>query len=257
MEGLLAEIAFLSTEALVLLFFVAILAGWVDSIGGGGGLITLPALLWAGVPPLQTLATNKLQGTFGTLTSTINYTRKGLIDPKKHWLSVVCAFVGSALGTLLVQQVSSDFLAKLIPVLMIAFALYFMFSPKMSNDDRQQRISIPLFAITAGFGIGFYDGFFGPGTGTFYTIALITLLGMGLPRATGHTKLLNLTANAAALLFFAFEGHVIWVLGLLMAVGQIIGSYLGSNMAVKHGMRLIRPVLVVVSLAMSVKILLF
>lgn len=246
----------LSLESLAFLFMIAILAGWVDSIGGGGGLITLPALLWAGVPPLPALATNKLQGTLGTLTSTLNYARLGLINPKQHWFSVLCAFVGSALGTLLVQQFDTTFLATLIPALMIAFALYFMFSPKISDQDQQQRISIPLFALTAGFGVGFYDGFFGPGTGTFYTIAFVMLLGYGLPKATGHTKLLNLTANFAALVFFAWGGHVIWLLGAIMGVGQIVGSFIGSNMASKHGMKLIRPVLVVMSLGMSLKLLL-
>ena len=117
-------------------------------------------------------------------------------------------------------------------------------------------VSPVTFAVGVGFSVGFYDGFFGPGTGTFFTMGYVALLGYGLPKATGNTKLLNFTSNIASLLFFALSGHIVWLVGLVMGVGQMIGSYLGSHMAVKHGTRLIRPVLVTVSLLVSVKLLL-
>lgn len=243
-------------ELLLILFVIAIIAGWVDSIGGGGGLICLPALLWAGFTPLETLATNKLQGTFGTTTATLNYSRHGLVDFQGQKLAVALTFLGAVCGTLLVQQIDSSLLAKAIPVLLILFALYFLFSPKISDLDRHQVISGKTFALTVGFGTGFYDGFFGPGTGAFFTMGYVTLLGYGLPKATGNTKLLNFTSNFASLLFFAFSGHIVWAVGLVMGAGQMIGSYIGSHMAVKHGTRLIRPVLVTVSLLMSLKLLL-
>ncbi|MEB4591141.1 TSUP family transporter [Candidatus Thiothrix sp. Deng01] len=243
-------------ELLLTLFAVAMLAGWVDSIGGGGGLISIPALLWAGFSPLEALATNKLQASFGSSTATLNYARHGLVDVKGQRLTVALTFLGSMGGALMVQQIDASLLEKAIPVLLMLFALYFLLSPKISDLDRQQLISPLVFALTVGFGVGFYDGFFGPGTGTFFTMGYVTLLGLGLPKATGNTKLLNFTSNFAALLLFAVSGHIVWQVGLAMAAGQMIGSYVGSHMAVRHGTRLIRPVLVTVSVLMSLKLLL-
>lgn len=240
----------------VILFAVAALAGGIDAIAGGGGLLTIPALLWAGLSPLQALATNKLQASFGSFTATYTYTRQGLINPLEHRLAIALTLIGAVFGAWVVQQIDSSFLAKLIPILMIAFALYFMFSPKLGDQERHQRISKTMFAVTAGFGIGFYDGFFGPGTGTFFVIAFVTLLGYSLPRATGGTKLLNFTSNIASLILFSFSGQVLWLLGLGMGLGQIIGSYLGSKLAIKHGSRLIRPLLVIISLLVSLRLLL-
>lgn len=243
-------------ELLLILFVVAFIAGWVDSIGGGGGLISIPALLWAGYTPLEALATNKLQASFGSSTATVNYRRHGLVDIKGQKLTVALTFLGSVCGTLAVQQIDSSLLEKAIPVLLMLFAVYFLFSPKISDIDRHQLITPRTFAMTVGFAVGFYDGFFGPGTGTFFTMGYVALLGYGLPKATGNTKLLNFTSNFASLLFFALSGHIVWLTGFAMAGGQMIGSYIGSHMAVRHGTRLIRPVLVTVSLLMSLKLLL-
>lgn len=239
-----------------MLFLVAMLAGWVDAIAGGGGLITIPALLWAGLSPIQALATNKLQASFGSFTATWNYTRLGLVNPREHWLAILLTFVGAASGAWAVQQIDASFLSKLIPILLVIFALYFMFSPRIGDKEFPQRVTVPVFAATAGFGIGFYDGFFGPGTGTFFAMAFVTLLGYSLPKATGGTKLLNFTSNIASLLLFAFSGQILWLIGLVMGAGQIIGSFLGSRLAIKHGSRLIRPLLVIVSLLVSVRLLL-
>lgn len=239
-----------------ILFGVAIMAGCIDAIAGGGGLLTIPALLWAGLPPLQALATNKLQASFGSFTATWNYTRQGLIKPSEHRVAITLTFIGAASGAWVVQQIDSSFLAQLIPVLLIAFALYFILSPKLGDQARAQRISKNAFAATAGFGIGFYDGFFGPGTGTFFVIAFVTLLGYSLPNATAGTKLLNFTSNIAGLILFAFSGQIIWLLGFTMGIGQIIGSFIGSKLAIQHGSRLIRPLLVIVSLLVSLRLLL-
>lgn len=238
------------------LFAIATVAGCIDAIAGGGGLLTIPALLWAGLPPIQALATNKLQASFGSLTATWNYTRQGLIKPSEHRLAIFFTFLGAASGAWVVQQIDSSFLAQLIPILLIVFALYFMFAPQLGDQERVRRISKNAFAATAGFGIGFYDGFFGPGTGTFFVIAFVTLLGYSLPRATGGTKLLNFTSNIASLILFVFSGQILWLLGFGMGIGQIIGSYLGSKLAIQHGSRLIRPLLVIVSLLVSLRLLL-
>ncbi len=253
---LLAAVNVFDTQTLALLFLIAILAGWVDAIGGGGGLIIVPTLLWAGLSPIQALATSKMQSCFGALTATWNYTRKGLVKPRDHLLGIILTFSGSLCGAWAVQQVDASALTHLIPGLLIVFALYFMFSPRLDDSERQARLTYPVFAATAGFTLGFYDGFFGPGTGTFFAAAFVLLLGYSLPRATGGTKLLNLTSNLAAFLLFALSGQVLWLPGLLMGAGQIIGSFIGSHLAIRHGSRLIRPILVIVSLLVSLRLLL-
>jgi uncharacterized membrane protein YfcA len=242
-------------ELAPLLFALALLAGLIDAIAGGGGLITVPALLWAGLPPVAALATNKAQAVWGSLAATLHFVREGAIDLRRAGFMVLCTFVGSALGALLVQHLGSELLARLVPLLLIGFALYFLFSPRISDLDSTQRISLPTFALTIGFGVGFYDGFFGPGTGTFFAMGFVALLGFGMRRATAHAKLLNLTSNLAALLFFLLGGHVVWSLALIMAGGQLAGGWLGAHLVIKHGARLVRPLLVVASLVISLKLL--
>jgi uncharacterized membrane protein YfcA len=242
-------------ELAPLLFALALLAGLIDAIAGGGGLITVPALLWAGLPPVAALATNKAQAVWGSLAATLHFVREGAIDLRRAGFMVLCTFVGSALGALLVQHLGSELLARLVPLLLIGFALYFLFSPRISDLDSTQRISLPTFALTIGVGVGFYDGFFGPGTGTFFAMGFVALLGFGMRRATAHAKLLNLTSNLAALLFFLLGGHVVWSLALIMAGGQLAGGWLGAHLVIKHGARLVRPLLVVASLVISLKLL--
>jgi len=245
----------LSIELILILFITGIAAGFIDSIAGGGGLLTIPVLLWSGLPPLTVLGTNKLQGTAGTLTSSLNFYRNGHIPLKSALPVVIMTFIGSAIGTLTVQQLDNQSLATLLPILLLIFALYFLISPRITDKDALQRMSVTLFAFTAGFGIGFYDGFFGPGTGSFFVIAYVTLLGYGITRATAHTKLMNFSSNLASLIFFYLAGLIAWQVGLIMAAGQVIGSYSGSHLTMKHGVTLIRPMLVIVSVLMSLKLL--
>ena len=144
----------------------------------------------------------------------------------------------------------------LIPVLLIASALYFLFSPRVGDVERHRRISMGAFSMSIGAGLGFYDGFFGPGTGAFFALAFVSLLGFSMKKATAHSKVLNMTSNLAALLFFMIGGHVIWSIGLVMAIGQIIGATVGAHLVIRRGTALIRPLLVVVSIALTVKIVL-
>ena len=141
-------------------------------------------------------------------------------------------------------------------LLLILIALYFLLSPQVGEEDAQQRLGSLSFALTVGFGVGFYDGFFGPGTGSFFAIGFVSLMGFGLTKATAHTKVLNLTSNLASLLFFIVGGQVVWTLGLVMAVGQLIGGRLGATMVVLKGSRLIKPLVVVICILMSLKLLL-
>jgi uncharacterized protein len=238
-----------------MLFPVGLLAGFIDSIAGGGGLLTIPALLWAGLTPVETLATNKAQAVFGSGTATLQFVRKGYLNLQEIGPAILCTFAGAAAGAVLVQQLDSEFLGRLIPMLLIAFALYFWLSPRVSDLDSHQRITAPTFALTIGLGVGFYDGFFGPGTGTFFAMGYVALLGYNLRRATAHTKALNFTSNLAALLFFLAGGHIDWAIAALMAVGQMMGAWLGSHLVLRHGAALVRPVLVVSAIAISGKLL--
>lgn len=246
----------LPVEMILILFMVATLAGFVDAIAGGGGLLTLPILLWAGLSPTQALATNKLQGSFGTFSATWRFMHGGLIKLPQMVPEIILTFVGSVSGTLLVQNLDTSLLTDVIPWLLIGAALYTLWSPRMDDTQAKQRIGRPLFALLIGFGIGFYDGFFGPGTGSFFTIAFVALMGLGLNRATAHAKLLNFTSNIAALIFFAVGGHMVWLVGLVMGVGQMIGATLGAHTVIRQGSRVIKPLLFVISLTLALKLLL-
>lgn len=244
----------LGPEAIALLCAAALAAGFVDAIAGGGGLITVPALLAAGLDPVSAIATNKVQGSVGTASATWTFWRAGKLDLHAIRLSLLLTLVGAALGSVAVSLVDTRWLMLLLPALLIAIALYFLLAPKVGEEDRHARLGPLAYGLVAG-GIGFYDGFFGPGAGSFYTLSLVTLLGMGLIRATAHTKALNLMSNVVGIVVLAVGGHVVWVLAGIMAVGQFIGGRMGSHAAMRFGPRLIRPLLVVISLAMTARLL--
>lgn len=247
---------FPATDTLLILTAIAALAGLVDAIAGGGGLLALPALLWAGLPPVEALATNKLQGTFGTATASYRFVRSGQIALSRLYVPILMTLAGAAAGTLAVQYLGSERLERVVPVLLIAFALYFLFSPRIGDEDAQHRIGHGLFGVLIGFGVGFYDGFFGPGTGSFFAVAFVVLLGYNLRRATAGTKVLNFTSNITSLLFFAMAGQVVWQVGLPMGLAQMAGAWVGSHLVIRHGTRLVKPLLVAVSLAISIRLLL-
>ncbi|KXU29745.1 hypothetical protein A0J57_23055 [Sphingobium sp. 22B] len=244
-----------SPETIAFLMAAALMAGCIDAMAGGGGLIALPALLAAGIPPVPAVATNKLQSSLGTFGACVAYARAGHMDLKAYRSPIFAAFAGSVGGAWLVQRVDPSILAGLMPALLIALAAYFTFSPKMSEIDRRQRIGMVLLSLLIGV-IGFYDGFFGPGAGAFYTSIFIALGGLGLVRATAQTKAANFASNLAGLLTMIAGGHVIWIVGLAMAVGSIAGGQIGSRLAMRFGSRLIRPLLIVMSLALTAKMLL-
>ena len=232
----------------------AVLTGFVDATAGGGGLIMMPALLFAGVPPINALATNKLQSMFGTATACANYARKGLFDWRQHKGTIALVFAGASVGVIAVQAIDAGALKLIIPLLLLAVALYVITSPRMTDDDAYHRVSARGYGPIAAL-IGAYDGFFGPGTGSFFTATLVGLRGVGLTRATALTKVFNLTSNIASVLFFALGGKMFWLLGLSMAAGAMIGGYLGSHSAIKFGARIIRPLLVTLSLGLTARLL--
>jgi uncharacterized protein len=235
---------------------VALVAGFVDSIAGGGGLLCLPALLLAGLDPISALATNKLQGTFGTASATYAFWKKGRLDPQLHWLAVLTTFIGAALGVAAVAYAPKSLLGAALPPLLILIALYFAFAPRLKDEAHEPKLPKPVFNFGFAPAIGFYDGIFGPGTGSFFMLSLTSLFGLGIVEATGRTKLFNFTSNIAALLMFAAGGKIVWLTGLVMGVGQIIGAQVGSHLAIRNGAAVIRPLLVVVCLGMAAKLLL-
>ena len=242
-----------SVEIIGLLFFVALVAGFIDAIAGGGGLITIPALLMTGMPPALALGTNKLQACGGSFSASLYFIRQGAVNVRAVWLLLLMTFIGATLGTILIQQVDASIVKKILPFLIFAIGVYFLVTPKLGDEDRQQRLSYVMFAFSAGFGIGFYDGFFGPGTGSLLSLACVTLLGFNLARATAHAKVLNFTSNIASLIFFLIGGQIMWSVGLAMMVGQFIGANLGAKMVLSKGKTLIRPMVVVMSFIMTAK----
>ncbi|PBB86065.1 TSUP family transporter [Mesorhizobium sp. WSM3876] len=233
----------------------AFAAGFVDSIAGGGGLITIPALLLAGFSPATALGTNKLQGMFGSGSATIHYAANGQVDLRRQAPSALLALVGGAVGALLATIVPGDFLRALLPVLLIAIALYFAIKPNMDDVDRAERLSPFLFAFTVVPAIGFYDGLFGPGTGSFLMLTFVALAGYGVLKATAHTKMLNFGSNVGGFIVFAAVGVVYWKIGLMMGVAQFIGARVGASLAIRIGAKLIKPLLVAVCLALAAKLL--
>ncbi|MDO6460241.1 TSUP family transporter [Granulosicoccaceae sp. 1_MG-2023] len=241
----------LSPEWLVILPAVALLAGFIDAVAGGGGLLTVPALLMSGMSPAQALATNKLQGTFGTLSAVVTFFRAGHLPLRRLWPAVVTIAIGAGLGAWAAQVVTAALLDQVIPVLLIAIAAYYLFSPAAGQAESRQRVSAPVFNSTAAPAIGFYDGFFGPGTGAFFSTGNVVLRGHNLLTATAHAKLFNFTSNIASLVVFIAGGQTLWLAGLLMGAGQIAGALIGSRMVVKRGAGLVRPMLIVMSLLIT------
>ena len=238
----------------IILFCVAFFASLIDSIAGGGGLLTTPSMLLVGISPLNVLATNKFQSCFGTFTSTYNYYKNGLLVDNKKILYFVLSFVGSSIGTLLVSKISNDTLESIIPILLIGAAVFFITNKGPSEVKTNEKLLI-LFNLFI-FAIGFYDGFFGPGTGSFFVLTFIIIKGANIMQSTAITKLLNFASNFAAFIIFALQGYVIWYLGLVMAVAQIAGAFTGSRFAIRNGEKVVRPVLVIVSILLSLRILL-
>ena len=230
-------------------------AGFVDAIAGGGGLITVPVLMLAGLSPEQALATNKVQGSFGAATAAFSYGRSGLVDLRRQVPTAALAFAAGGAGAALVTALPTDLLRVALPVLLIGIARFFALKPGLNDLDRTARLRPALFALTAVPLIGFYDGLIGPGAGAFYMLAFVTLGGFGILKATAHTKLLNFASNIGGLTVFALTGHPLWIAGLAMGAGQILGAALGSRLAMRVGARVIKPLLVVTSTALALRLL--
>jgi uncharacterized membrane protein YfcA len=233
------------------------LAGFVDAIAGGGALIALPALLAAGVPPIAALGTNKLQSVIGTGIAAATYWRKGFVSLPALAIAIAATYAAAFVGAYVVKQVDTSLLAVAVPVALIGIALYFLFAPRLSDDDRHARLRFNLFVPVMGAIVGFYDGIFGPGTGSFLTMGFVALFGLGITRAAGNTKILNLASNLGALTLFIPSGDIVWAAAGAMAVGQVVGGYFGALTGIRFGAKLIRPLVVVISIILAGKLLFF
>ncbi len=245
----------IAPQLFALLFAAAFLAGFIDSIAGGGGMITIPAMLIAGIPPLETLGTNKLQSLFGSGSASLAYARHGHVSLREQLPMAAMAALGAALGAILATVVPGDVLKAVLPFLLVAIALYFAVKPSLGDADKAQRMTPVLFSLTLVPAIGFYDGVFGPGTGSFFMLAFIALAGFGVLKATAHTKFLNFGSNLGAFIVFVLYGAVLWKVGLLMGAGQFAGAQVGSRFAMKNGATIIKPLLVVTCIALAIKLL--
>jgi uncharacterized protein len=240
----------IALDHLVLLFLVAAVAGFIDAIAGGGGLITLPALLLVQLPAINALATNKLQGSFGTFASSLTMLRKGKVEIAQIRVLFLSSLIGSSLGALLLLAVDPKSLDFVVPVVLAAIALAFALQPKAGETETPARIGAGLYRMAVVPAIGFYDGVFGPGSGSFFSASAVFLRGQTLVNATAMAKVLNFSANIASLVVFIGGRKVLWTFGGAMIAGNMLGAHIGALAAIGGGARLIRPMIVTVCLLM-------
>ncbi|MBU8899104.1 transporter [Corallococcus sp. H22C18031201] len=247
----------ISALKLLLLCLAALCAGLVDAIAGGGGLITLPALLTAGLPVHMAFGTNKGQSVFGSFAAMVRFARAGLVDRKLARVTFPSSLLGALLGAGLLLLVKPEVLKPLVLVLLIAVAIFLAFRkqpqvaerPEPMPHARAQAVGA-LIALV----LGTYDGFFGPGVGTFLIVAFSSLLGHSLARASADAKVVNFASNLASMTLFALKGVVLWRVALPMAAAQFSGAWMGAHLAVKGGDRLVRRVVLGVVVALVLKL---
>lgn len=251
-----AEFA-IEPSVLLILCAVAFTAGYIDAIAGGGGLLTIPALLTAGLPPHLALGTNKLAATFGSLTASVTYYRKRLFDPVFWRRSLLYTGIGAALGTLLVDQLSSAALEKYLPVVILLAAVYTLFNRIVPDDQLElpkQNRRLFWQQRTQGLALGFYDGVAGPGTGAFWMVSTMAMYRINLLLTCGVARTMNFISNGVSLAVFLLLGHVFILLGLAMGLCLMAGAWLGAHSAIRFGSRFIRPVFISVVVAIALRL---
>ncbi|MBM4404402.1 MAG: TSUP family transporter [Candidatus Cloacimonetes bacterium] len=241
----------------IALFFV-FLAGLIDAIAGGGGLISLPAYWAIGLPPHQALATNKFSSVWGTAISTTNYLHANMIDIPVALVSASFALGGSWLGSSAVLHLSSAFLNYLLIILIPLITILTLLKKKFGLINRSGQLTVRyrmVIGALAGIGIGFYDGFFGPGTGTFLILIFALALHYDLVTANGNTKVVNFASNLAAVITFAIAGKIFYPLAIPAAACGIAGNLLGSRLVIRRGNTLIRKIFILALLLLFIRVL--
>ena len=242
-------------DVLALLMAAAFVAGIVDSIAGGGGLITLPVLVLAGAPPVTAIATNKVQGVFGAGMAAFAYARGGHVNFRRQVKPACLAFFAAVFGALLTSHLPTDVIRLGLPVLLIGIALFFALKPGLNDLDRAERIAPAIFSLSIVPLVAFYDGLIGPGAGAFYMLGFVGLAGYGVLRATAHTKLLNFASNAGGIATYAVVAQPWWAVGLVMGAAQMAGAWVGSKLAMRVGSKLIKPVLVTAATVLALRLI--
>ena len=230
-------------------------ASFIDSQVGGGGVITLPALLAAGLPPAAASATNKVGGTSSALFASANYVRSGLVPRRRVLLLAPLSLLGGAVGVWAFLHSDPAWLLPTVLVVMGAMAAYVLLRPKFGAADQPVLGVLPLVAMAlACIDIGTYDGLLGPGTGSFLLFALVSLLGYGFRRAAALGRVLNLASNVSALAYWVVSGHVVWAVGIPMGISMAAGGWVGSHVTLKHGDRYLKPLFLVITAALMLRL---
>ena len=243
MQHIFQDFPYLMYLFLVVMGFVA---GFIDAIAGGGGLISLPALTFTGMPLVMALGTNKLQSAIGTSVATYKYYQDGVINLTAVYRGLVMGFVGAVLGAIAATNLPTEFMHYIVPFLMLGVFLFNIFNKKMGVEEGHKRMNEYAFFSIFGFIFGFYDAFFGPGTGNFWIILIVFFLGYTFLQASGYAKMLNLKSNLFSLIVFLYYGHVNFIIGFTMAIGQFVGGYMGAKMVILKGSKLVRPIFITV-----------
>ena len=236
------------------------LAGFVDSIAGGGGLISLPAYLFAGLPIHMAIATNKFSSTFGTALATARFIKQRLVKIKIAIPSAICGIAGSTIGARLSLLVSEDVL-KFMLLGVLPAAAFCVLNKKLFKTTNDKNAATEynrktlIVAVAAAFIIGIYDGLYGPGTGTFLIIAFTVFAGMSAASANAHTKVINLSTNVAALVVFVLNGQVLFTVGIAAAACNMLGNYIGSGLVMTAGSKIVKPVIIIVLILLLLKII--
>ncbi|MBH1940282.1 TSUP family transporter [Mobilitalea sibirica] len=248
----------ITLEMFLIVCPLVFLAGLVDSIAGGGGLISLPAYLFAGVPLHFSIGTNKLSSAIGTTISTYRYCKNKFVDWKVAIPSVVLALIGSTIGANLALMVDEKVMKYILIVILPIIAVYVMRGKSMKKDTGGNLLSrnkVYLIACLASFFVGAYDGFYGPGTGSFLILIFTGLARMNIKVASGNTKLVNLASNIAALATFLINGKILFSLGITAAVFSVAGHYVGSGLVMKNGHKVVKPIILLVLAILFIKVI--
>jgi uncharacterized protein len=247
----------LAPHTLALLVLAALASGFVDAIAGGGGVITVPTLLAVGVPPHLALGTNKGQAIFGSSIALWTYGRAGLVDARCARATFPAGLVGALLGSQLVLWIAPDALRPIVIALLVGVAIFFALRPlHPARQIGAAKPREPWIAAAIAVSIGAYDGFFGPGTGTFLMFAFVLCFGASLPSATADAKVVNFASNLGAVALFAGQDLVLWQVALPMAAAQLAGAWLGAHTAIRGGSRWVRAVTFLVVGSLIVKLML-
>ena len=244
----------LTSLKIIILIATGFTAGLVDSIAGGGGLVVLPVLLGLGITPVMALGTVRFQALIGESVAISRFVKQGGLEVSTLIRPMIFAAVGSALGTALVQCLQAELLKKMIPVLLMCFIAYSALSGRLFQKPILQ-LPEQRFAIIFGLGIGFYNGFFGPGTGSLWFAALLAFQGFSVKQAAMSAKVPNVIGNLISVIVFSTQLHVVLAVGLLLALGQVLGANLGARLVIRQGVKIVKPIFMVVVTVMAIELM--